>query len=405
MRKIIKYIGIIIFTVFAGIILNNKLALAASAEIELSTDSSEVKVGDDVYVYLRITSDVMFGNFETNLTYDDDILEYREGASVITGSSGFLRISDFGSSEESTNRKYTMMFRAAAPGTTEISFSGRAMVYDYDNGDEMPVSSNVLSIEVKPAETASDNALLKNLKISPTELTPEFKNDVYEYGTSVGSDIEQLVINAVPEDSKAVVSISGNDLLKEGENKVIIKVTAETGTVKEYTINVYREFATDDDAEPTIAPDKSQSIFELVKISGEVYAIYNGRYKIVEPASDVNIPSGYIKTKAIISGVSIDAYYPENDMENEFFLIYAENALGEKGFYSYDRIEKTIQRFLENKKAPSNIVVPEDEAMNSKEYKENLTKAGIVIAVLAVISAVLIVAYIRLYLKSNSRKR
>ncbi len=92
-------------------------------------------------------------------------------------------------------------------------------------------------------------------------------------------------------------------------------------------------------------------------------------------------------------------------MENEFFLIYAENALGEKGFYSYDRIEKTIQRFLENKKAPSNIVVPEDEAMNSKEYKENLTKAGIVIAVLAVISAVLIVAYIRLYLKSNSRKR
>lgn len=394
-------------TMFAVVFLNNKVAMASSAEIELSTDLSEVTVGDDVYVYLRITSDVMFDNFETNLTYDDDILEYREGASVITGSSGFLKISDFASSEESTNRKYTMMFRATTPGSTEISFPGRAMVYSYDTGDEMPVSSNVLNIEVKPTETASDNASLKNLKISPTELTPEFKNDVYEYGTSVGTETNQLVINAVPEDSKAVVSISGNDLLKEGENKVIIKVKAETGSVKEYTINVYREFAADDEnQEPTIAPGKSQSVFELVKISGEVYAIYNGKYKILDLASDVNIPSGYIKTKAIISDVSIDAYYPENDMENEFFLIYAENALGEKGFYSYDRIEKTLQRFVEDKNAPGNIVVPEDdEIMSSKKYKENLTKAAVVIAVLAVICAVLIVAFIRIYLKNNSRKR
>ena len=394
-------------TMFAGVFLNNKLAMASSAEIELSTDLSEITVGDDVYVYLRITSDVMFDNFETNLTYDDDILEYREGASVITGSSGFLKILDFGSSEESTNRKYTMMFRAITPGTTEISFPGRAMVYSYDTGDEMPVSSNILSVEVKAAETASDNALLKSLKISPTELTPEFKNDVYEYGTSVGSEINQLVINAVTEDSKAVVSISGNDLLKEGENKVIVKVKAETGSLKEYTINVYREFATDEEnQEPTIAPDKSQSVFEVVRIDGEVFAIYNGKYKIVELGSEVNIPSGYIKTKAIISDVSIDAYYPENDMENEFFLIYAENALGEKGFYSYDRIEKTLQRFTENKKAPSNIVVPgDDEIMNSQKYKENLTKAGIAIAVLAAISAVLIVAFIRLYVKNNNRKR
>lgn len=395
------------FTMLAGIILNNKLTLAASAEIELSTDLSEVTVGDDVYVYLRITSDVMFGDFESNLTYDDDILEYREGASVITGSSGFLRISDFGSSEETTNRKYTMMFRAISTGTTEISFPGRAMVYSHDTGDEMPVSSNVLSIKVKAAQTASDNASLKNLKISPVDLTPEFKNDVYEYGSSVGSDITQLVINAVPEDSKAVVSISGNDLLKEGENKVIVKVTAETGSVKEYIINVYREFASEDESqEPTIAPGKTQSVFEVVKIGGEVFAIYNGRYKIVLPASDVKIPSGYIKTKAIISDVSIDAYYPENDMENDFFLIYAENGLGEKGFYSYDRIEKTLQRFVENKKSTGNVVVTDnDEVMNSKQYKENLTKAGIVIAVLAVICAVLIVGFIRMYLKKSGGKR
>lgn len=411
MRKIEKYIGIIIVTLLAGIFFTAKPVQAASAEVEISTDANQVTVGDEFLVSIRITSDSMFGDFESNLTYDDERLEYIDGASVITGSSGFLKITDFGLAEGSTNRKYTMKFHALKPGDVEISFPGRAMVYDFETGDEMSVSSNVLNVEVKAAQTASDNAYLKSLKISPSGITPEFDKKVYEYGMEVSANVDKLVINALPEDENARVKISGNDLLKEGENKVIITVLAESGDVIEYTINVLREFASDEETaeEPTITPGKSQSLFEVVRINEDIYAIYSGKYKLIEPSVEVTIPDGYQQDTVILSDVSIKAYFPakdQNSIASDFFLIYAENEFGEKGFYQYDRVEKTLQRYAPAyTKGSSNVVVPEDKnSMEAKEYRANLTKAVVVIAILASLCALLVIALIRNYMKQKEYK-
>lgn len=409
MKKWIKkYIGIfLLFFIVGGIFTANSVQ-AASAEVEISADSTEVMVGEDFFVYIRINSDSLFEEFEANLTYDDEILEYTEGASVITGSSGYLKISDFNMDEGTQSRKYTLKFHALKAGVTEISFPQNIMVYEYETGDEMSVSSYDLTIEVKPEVTASDNAFLKSLKISPSVLTPEFNKNVYEYSTQVTAEVEKLVINALPEDEKATIKISGNDSLKEGENKIIISVLAESGDIIEYTINAFRESSknSEETKDPVIEPGTTQSLFEVIRLDGEIYAIYNGKYKLVEPGADVEIPKGYIKTKAIISDISINAYYPENDLENEFFLIYAENAFGERGFYQYDRIEKTMQRFVpENSKGSNNVIIPEtEESMQPEKYRANLTKAAIVIAVLSVICALLIVVLIRLYMKLKGYK-
>jgi hypothetical protein len=90
-------------------------------------------------------------------------------------------------------------------GTCEIALSGSAMVYDSESGDAMSVSSNVLTINVKAAQTASSNAYLKSLKINPSVLSPEFNKNVFEYNTSVGYDTQNLIIDALPEDKKASV--------------------------------------------------------------------------------------------------------------------------------------------------------------------------------------------------------
>ncbi|HCR39554.1 MAG TPA: hypothetical protein DIW41_01505, partial [Lachnospiraceae bacterium] len=76
MRKAGKYIGTILFALLAGIFFTTKPVQAASAEIEIAADTKEVTVGDDFFVYIRITSDTMFGDFEANLTYDDELIEY-----------------------------------------------------------------------------------------------------------------------------------------------------------------------------------------------------------------------------------------------------------------------------------------------------------------------------------------
>lgn len=409
MKKIKQFAVILLLILIAGGFVTSKPCLAASAEVELSSDNDKVTIGDNIVVYININSESSFGDFEANLTYDDDILEYQGGAPVITGSSGFLKISDMGITEGTTTRKYTLKFEALQVGMCDISFSDRSIVYDFETGYEMSVSSNVLTLEVNAAETASINANLKSLKISPVELAPAFDKSILVYDINVGYETENLIINALPEDAKATVSISGNDLLKEGKNKVIVTVLAESGDDIEYTINVFRENApviSTPSPEPVISPGASQGLFEVTEIDGEKYAIYSGKYKLIEPGSEVLTPNGYIETRIIVSGNSIAAYSPEDDFESEFLLIYAMNEFGEEGYYQYDRIEKTLQRYVTDNSInyDNSDITDTDDYVSSQEYRDNLNKAAIVIAVLSALCVLLILVVIRLFFRIKDYK-
>lgn len=403
-----RYVIALLLLFFVGGMLTAKPAMAASAEVVLSADAEEVAVGDVFFAYLTINSDAMFGDFEASVTYDDEILKYQGGAPKIKGSSGFLTISDMGTTEGGTTRKYTMKFEAAQVGTCKISFSDRAMVYDFETGMEMSVSSNILTINVVAAKTASANAKLKSLKISPSLLTPEFSADTTEYSTEVGYETEQLVIDALPEDEKASVSITGNALLQEGQNKITITVLAESGTVIEYIINANRAKAPEvtATAEDTILPDTTHGSFEIVRINGERYAVYSGQYKLLEPGTDIVAPEGYLKTKLIISDISITAFYPKGDMESDFLLLYAENELEEVGFYRYDRIERTMQRYIPGEETISSdeLNAQNEDLITSEQYRTNLTKAAVVIALLGALCALLITLMIRMFIKSKGYK-
>jgi hypothetical protein len=405
--KLRNYIPIVLLLFIAGGFFASKTCLAASAEVDITSDATEVTVGDDIAVYITIDSDTEFGNFEVNLVYDEYILEYTGGASVITGGNGFLKISDMGVSEASKSRKYALKFKALQVGSSQLSFDNRAMVYDYDTENEMSVSSNVLNIKVKAAETASTNAKLKSLVTSPAGLEPEFNTNTFEYNIKVGADTKNLIITALPEDEKSKVSISGNDSLEEGENKVIVTVLAESGDVIEYTINVDREKTSDDtsDGEDTDITDGMNNSFEIMQNNGENYAVFSGIYKLVEPGSEVMIPAGYIKTQLIISDISITAYSPENNLSSNFLLIYAMNEAGEAGFYQYDKTEKTLQRFIpENSSVNNNSDQNNTDDKNLKQYRSNLNKAGIVIALLSVVSVFLLFVIIRLFMKLKGYK-
>lgn len=401
MRRI--YQVLLFFLLFvSGGFLNINIVNAASANIEITAHDNDVIVGDTVYIYINISSDSMFGDIEANLTYDEEILEYKGSVSFITGSSGFLKIADINLSEDTDNRKYVLEFEAIKVGKTEIEFSDPVMVYDIDTELPMSVFLDSLELEVKAAQTASDNAYLSSLKISPAELTPEFDRNVKEYSTSIGYDIDKLVVVALPEDDMATVRITGNDSLEEGENIVVVTVTAEAGNVIEYTINVMKESAPETGVDtPSITPDKKHGSFELVRVNEETYAVYGGKYKIIEPPADLNIPSGYTKTKIIISGISVPVFAPEQ-LDSDFLLIYAENELGEAGLYSYDKVEKTMQRYI-SEILPIYEPVSEDneELMSSKKYRENLNIAAVIIALLSALCAVFIILSIRMYLKAR----
>ena len=408
-----RYIGIFLLAVLCGTTITARPVLAASAEVELTADLVQVNLGEEFFVYVNISSQTQFGDFEGSITYDEDILEYQGGASKIKGSGGYLTISDLGNTQGDTKRKYTMKFEASQVGICKIAFHDRAIVYELE-GSEMSVSNNVLTINVVAPETASDNASLKSLKVSPSVLTPEFDARVYNYTAEVDSATEQLVIVALPENEKASVTITGNEALTEGENKIVISVLAESGNVIEYSINAMKAAAPDIPGateeglplEEELTPGADTRKFEIVKWNGDKYAVYSGQYKLLEPDIGTEIPQGYVKTKLIISDLSVTAFYPQGDMESEFLLIYAENQMGEAGFYRYDRIERTLQRYTGEEK----ITVEEtpqtegEDRITYEKYRANLTQAAIVIALLSAFCILFLVICVRLFLKAKGYK-
>lgn len=95
--------------------------------------------------------------------------------------------------------------------------------------------------EEKPEETDEEKSNVKTLSSLTVEqysLEPEFSPDITEYSLTVGGDVEKLDIGAIAEDTNATIEITGNTGLLIGENTINVKVTAEDGTVRTYTINV-----------------------------------------------------------------------------------------------------------------------------------------------------------------------
>lgn len=399
-KKFKKYLIAFMLLLFVSSLLTSKPCQAVSARVDLTSDSAEVTVGEKINVYINIESGSTFGDFEANLVYNEEILNYTGGSSVITGGNGYLRIADREVMQGSTSRKYALEFEALKVGSSEISFSDQVVVYD-DSGVEMPVSSDALTINVKSKETASTDANLKTLITSPVDITPTFNASNLDYSVNVSSDTEKLIITAIPENDKSNVTITGNDYLNEGENKVTITVLAESGNVIEYTINVFREKALEEvTLTPTVtqSPDVASNLFEIVQSNGESYAIFSGRYKILEPGSDIVIPEGYAKTSLTVSGVTITAFASSEDLESGFILIYAMNEAGEKGFYQYGTTEFTLQRYIANSDNSGN-----NEQINS--YRNRLNTASIAIGFLSALSILLIFITIWLLLKKKFNKK
>ena len=80
---------------------------------------------------------------------------------------------------------------------------------------------------------------MKLLEISGYEI--DFERNTYEYKISVDSDVTELDIRAVAEDTGSRVEITGNENFKVGENIVTITVTAENGEIREYKLIVDKE--------------------------------------------------------------------------------------------------------------------------------------------------------------------
>lgn len=92
-------------------------------------------------------------------------------------------------------------------------------------------------IEFNDPNTYSNDATLRDLKLSEGTLTPDFSPTVTDYTASV-SGKGNITLDALANDTKAIVSGDGLKQLKEGENIFHVNVFAEDGTQQTYTVTV-----------------------------------------------------------------------------------------------------------------------------------------------------------------------
>lgn len=120
---------------------------------------------------------------------------------------------------------------------TVTSESGNSKIYtinivrpnNTNNNDNKPTIEN----------KKSNNNYLSSITLSNGNI--DFNKEILEYNVSVLYDIDNIEVNAVPEDNKSKVEISGNNNLEVGSNKISILVTSEDNSTREYIINVERK--------------------------------------------------------------------------------------------------------------------------------------------------------------------
>lgn len=126
----------------------------------------------------------------------------------------------------------------------EISVSGN--VYNLKEGENLIAitltdvngNTNVYNLKVNRAEPKSNNNYLASITIAGHQFN--FDPSVTFYELEIGKE-SSLTINAITESELAQYEILGNSGLQDGST-IIIRVTAEDGSAKEYLINVKRVF-------------------------------------------------------------------------------------------------------------------------------------------------------------------
>ncbi len=294
--------------------------------------------------------------------------------------------------------------------------------------------------------TASSNVdtTLKSLEISPGTLEPSFSSTVTSYTVSLPEDTTSIIVSAVANNPNATVSVSHNDDLEPGANKTYIVVTGEDGSQRTYVLNincgdvedagtieingVAYVFATDADMENVTIPEgysmaeaaygestisvyeSSNHLLQIVYLLNEEgegqwfrydadaqaflsyveFMAASNRYIILDVPEGVAIPEGYAAVEMDIQGISVTVY--EKDGNAEFVLVYATNLYDDAGFYVYDTVESTFQRFVEQEPAVEETIedATEEDVETEASAADQLRRLRILLYVLCGVSVVLL---------------
>ena len=451
MKKIVSLFCVItlIFSLFCTI------TVSAADSATLTVNKSSVTVGDTVTATLTLKTDDAQGmmSYGGVINYTSSILEFQSSSVTTGGGAGVLTLAEAAGGAKS--KTITFTFKATKTGSATIS--GADLVYVNSSVNKVGFSSPSKTVSVKD-KTLSSNNNLNSITPHSGVLTPKFSPSVTEYTINVSNSVEECKISATKQDSSATYIIEGSAKLKVGKNVRTIVVTAANGNIKKYTITINRSdtadtnsttsedsslqteingnkfsIATDissvelfDGFEKTtvdyngkeipVASDKNFTFYYLAQEGNDAFLPFmfdeetktfskvnflvenNTKYIVTDIPDDKKFSDDYYSTSANIGDFSVKALTSSDLKLSDFYYIYCYKK-GEYGFYRYDSLEGSLQRFPELSLTETNNEQLEDSKnQNSFLVKfKSLTKNSKIIIVSLVFVLILMISLIVLF--------
>lgn len=418
MKKIIFTIGfmlIIFFTVF-------NIESFAENKITLNTDNYSVQKDEEITITANISKE-QIAAYTILIYYDKDkaqCITNKDNINVLEDKIIYTWFSETGQNKE-IEELVNLKFKAKQNGIA--LFNVIAEIYN-EKGEKIDV--NYTNIEVKIEENAKNNseqenreihentsvkdddATLQIMRVNMEGINPNFDKNVKEYYLLIDEDVKDLDITAIPSNKDAKVDIIGNKNLKNGLNKVEIKVTSkDKSKTNEYIINVTKT-----------------NNFKNSNADLEILAV---EYFKLTPEFDKNVTNYSVEVSNKVDKLNIFAVPVDEDAKNNIsgnenlkvgnnkivIIVTARDGVTEKKYY-INAYRRNTEEDIENEEEQKNIIKEANSVLekmnNNSENNEESTESGkennkkIIKYLVIIIGGILAVLVITIIIKKKIAK-
>ena len=324
---------------------------------------------------------------------------------------------------DTTNYKVTVGHDVTKLSISALAAHDKATVTSVSGANDLKVGENKVSIVVK-----AENGVTKTYTIMVTrkEQAQEPESDSSENSTEQapventlswnGSKLEpvdKIPESVIPTDFKASTMMMNNKEVPVLEFKngqlTVMYLSDESGDN-----NLY------------IYDERVQDVYPFVSLGDKE------NYVVVLRPDDASAPAGYLSCTLSIEGKGLvnayqfnveelldntdesakglfgtETYYAAEPTASDFYLIYCMNKAGESGWYQYDSVEGTFQRYaaglFASAAVPDKDSGSEDNAETLPEVETLKQQLLIVIIVAAVVVVILLIIVIVLAVKLSRK--
>lgn len=323
----------------------------------------EGAVGSEIPVTVRIDGGGQpIGDVNVTLSYDTALLEFMSGTAA-EGGEGTVTLARSGTGEE-TEMVFELLFRGLAEGTAAIQVTNSTAYLFSDETLNLSAGESAVTIGAGDGTTPSTEPSERVLGQEIIDIDGA-SYSIYENFT------DALIPAGFTRSTVQYAGVEHSAIRQDASGKVILfMVTGEADPI-------------------TVFYNESDSTFvrtERVDVSESFYLFVLGS------ADGSGLPEAFVDTTLSLHEVNFPAW--QNMDAQEFYLVYALSSAGVEGFYQYDTVDKTYQRYVASD--PSEPTEPEEEEDNStlgkiqKIITDNLLILAAAVAVIVVILFIII---------------